>query len=404
MSCGSPLSQPTEEPTIDPVFEGREERYQPPETAQRTLRAEYELVTPGVAFATSLSAAEDGRVFIGEFRTGEVKQVLPAHEGGDGVLESFAAVPLPEHMLDEQGLWNVQVHPSQSHVYVSAIAETDPEEEGRGTWRVVRFAILPDGTAGPMEEVCTDLPAAIWHNGGGMVFDSDGIMYLSIGDVLDTNRLTLLRNSLASEPETVLDHISDLSGAILRVDPEDCNPTLERTVLGELLYAVGFRNPYGLALGPDGTLFATENGPFCCDQVLRVEPGSNRGWPQYGLSPEDLEDMQADETVLTPLASSGTQTIAPTEIVYYDGALYEGLTNSLIFGTFHAASLMRLELSPDLRSAIFEEVLLTLPAQDRSEYPDEGGIVGVTVGRDGSLYFASLEALYRLTDIGPIVE
>ncbi|HLU66246.1 MAG TPA: PQQ-dependent sugar dehydrogenase, partial [Kofleriaceae bacterium] len=71
------------------------------------------------------------------------------------------------------------------------------------------------------------------------------------------------------------------SGAILRVHPE--GSAVE-------LVAWGFRNPFGLAVAPDGRLYATENGfdvrgsrPVfgAADPLWRVEPGRWYGWPDF---------------------------------------------------------------------------------------------------------------------------
>jgi glucose/arabinose dehydrogenase len=56
------------------------------------------------------------------------------------------------------------------------------------------------------------------------------------------------------------------------------------------LVAWGFRNPFGLAFDPDGTLYVTDNGydtrgsrPIfgAADSLWRVEPGTWYGWPDY---------------------------------------------------------------------------------------------------------------------------
>lgn len=63
------------------------------------------------------------------------------------------------------------------------------------------------------------------------------------------------------------------------------------------LVAWGFRNPWGLAFHPDGTLFVTDNGydqrgtrPVfgAADVLWRVEPGRWYGWPDHnGSRPVD---------------------------------------------------------------------------------------------------------------------
>jgi glucose/arabinose dehydrogenase len=71
------------------------------------------------------------------------------------------------------------------------------------------------------------------------------------------------------------------SGSVLRVPVAGGEPEL---------VAWGFRNPFGLAFAPDGSLYATDNGydergsrPVwgSADHLWRVEQGSWYGWPDY---------------------------------------------------------------------------------------------------------------------------
>lgn len=72
-------------------------------------------------------------------------------------------------------------------------------------------------------------------------------------------------------------------GAVLRVRPEGGTPEL---------VAWGFRNPFGLAFAPDGTLYLTENGADqrgsrpvygAPDVLWRVTPGGWHGWPDHAM-------------------------------------------------------------------------------------------------------------------------
>jgi glucose/arabinose dehydrogenase len=79
-------------------------------------------------------------------------------------------------------------------------------------------------------------------------------------------------------------HVAGLvpcNGAVLRVRGDGT---------GLALVAWGFRNPFGLAFGPDGALFATDNAydargsrPVhgAGDLLWRVAPGAWYGWPDY---------------------------------------------------------------------------------------------------------------------------
>jgi len=71
------------------------------------------------------------------------------------------------------------------------------------------------------------------------------------------------------------------SGAVHRVSPDGGQPQL---------VAWGLRNPFGMAFGPDGALYVTENGyddrgsrPVwgTPDVLWRITPGAWYGWPDY---------------------------------------------------------------------------------------------------------------------------
>src|SRR3954462_11681456 len=45
------------------------------------------------------------------------------------------------------------------------------------------------------------------------------------------------------------------------------------------IFSFGHRTPQGIAFGPTGALFASEQGPKSDDELNRIEAGKNYGWP-----------------------------------------------------------------------------------------------------------------------------
>lgn len=79
------------------------------------------------------------------------------------------------------------------------------------------------------------------------------------------------------------------AGKILRLNldgsiPED-NPTING--VQSHIYSYGHRNVQGLALSPDGNLYATEHGPKTDDEVNLIQPGMNYGWPHVSGYQDD---------------------------------------------------------------------------------------------------------------------
>jgi glucose/arabinose dehydrogenase len=110
---------------------------------------------------------------------------------------------------------------------------------------------------------------------------------IETGDVLNSGSGRKVRTGAflpfgtAAQPGQVIKGAVKSSGSVLRVRPEGGEPEL---------IAWGFRNPFGLAFGPDGALFVTDNGyddrgsrPAwgTPDLLWKVQRGLWYGWPDY---------------------------------------------------------------------------------------------------------------------------
>ncbi len=125
--------------------------------------------------------------------------------------------------------------------------------------RVVRFRLGEEP-----EEILTGIPAAGFHNGGRIAFGPDGKLYVGTGDAGD--------ETSSQDPDS-------LGGKILRLDPDGSIPA-DNPTAGSPVYSLGHRNVQGLAWSADGQLYATEFGQNTFDEVNRIEPGANYGWPE----------------------------------------------------------------------------------------------------------------------------
>ena len=82
---------------------------------------------------------------------------------------------------------------------------------------------------------------------------------------------------------------------------------------------MGNRNSQGLALGPNGIIYASEHGQNSNDEFNIVEAGGNYGWPQvegFCNTPAE-EDFCAENNVIEPL-KAWTPCIAVNGIEYYN--------------------------------------------------------------------------------------
>jgi len=182
-------------------------------------------------------------------------------------------------------------------------------------------------------------------------------LYVSIGD--------------AQEAEAAQD-LTRLNGKILRVNPDGSIPG-DNPLPGFPVWAWGLRNPFGLAFAPDGSLYATENGPSGYDEINRIVRGGNYGWPE-------VTGFANDPRFVDPLYSRPDFRVAPTGITAYTGDDLPELAGSLLFCSYNEGRLTQATL------------------KDRGlELKDAGQpcLLDVTTGPDGALYFSDERSIYR---------
>lgn len=124
--------------------------------------------------------------------------------------------------------------------------------------RIIRFRPGEAGTP-----IFTGLPKATVHDAGRIAFGPDGKLWVATGD--------------AGTPSRSQDPASP-AGKILRLNPDGTVPA-DNPRAGSPVYALGFRDPQGLAWDAQGRLYADEFGPDRDDEVNVVVANGNYGWP-----------------------------------------------------------------------------------------------------------------------------
>ncbi|MCA9243774.1 MAG: PQQ-dependent sugar dehydrogenase [Phycisphaerales bacterium] len=207
-----------------------------------------------------MAFAPDGRLFVAE-RLGAIRVI----KDGELLDEPFAELE-PFTGL-ESGLLGITLDPNfAANGYVYAFLTATQSEQ-----IIVRLTDI-DGVGAELFPIRGAIPTTgELHNGGGMRFGPDGMLYFSVGDT--------------GVPSLAQD-VKSLAGSICRINPDgtipDDNPFKTPTNSPRAAYAFGFRNPYRFCFSPDGRLFAMDIGSDDAprtEEVNLVVAGGNYGWP-----------------------------------------------------------------------------------------------------------------------------
>jgi glucose/arabinose dehydrogenase len=199
------------------------------------------------------------------------------------------------HPDGEGGLMGLALEPDDpSTVYAYLTAADDN--------RVVRMSYT-GRRLGPLRLVVAGIPKSGVHNGGRIAFGPDGMLYIATGDGSDGGRAQDRRS---------------LGGKILRVTPQG-RPAPGNPFAGSPVWSLGHRNVQGLGWDSQGRMFASEFGQNTWDELNRIEPGHNYGWP-------DVEGAGGDSAVrrgfTNPLAAWRTDEASPSGLAVGDGAVW----------------------------------------------------------------------------------
>jgi glucose/arabinose dehydrogenase len=214
--------------------------------------------------------------------------------------------------------------------------------------RVVRFRLGEQP-----QPILTGIPVSSIHNGGRIAFGPDGMLYIGTGDA-----------SKRDEAQ----NLQSLSGKILRIMPDGRVPA-DNLFPNNPVYSYGHRNVQGLAWDARGQLYATEFGQNSFDEVNRIVPGGNYGWPE-------IEGDGGDKRSIRPVTTFRVAEASPSGAVILRGGAILQWEGNLFVAGLRGERLWRLVLDSD-GSVTQREPLL------QGEY---GRLRHVAQAPDGSLW------------------
>lgn len=260
-------------------------------------------VASGLATPWGIDFLPDGRGVVTERDSGRVLLVTPPEVPGHGATtdeegEVVEIGRIPETAPGgEAGLLGVAVSPGFATDGLIYFYVTTDEDN-----RVVR-ARLDGDDLGATEPILTGIPDGRIHDGGRLAFGPDGFLYVSTGEIGD-DQLARDRSSMA--------------GKILRItadgEPAPGNP------FGDAVWSWGHRNVQGLAFDDKGLLWASEFGDSKADELNRIVPGQDYGWPV-------VEGTGGPAKYSRPALTWSTDEASPSGLAHAGGYLWMAALN-----------------------------------------------------------------------------
>jgi aldose sugar dehydrogenase len=343
----------------------------PSSEVQQSAQHAFRIVTvaEGLDHPWSLAFLPDGGMLVTE-RSGQLRVIR------NGALQPEPVAGVPQVRARGQGgLLDVLPHPDFANNRLIYLSYSKPRGD-EGTTAVVRGRLDGDRLT-DVEEI---FEAVAWSGGGNhfgsrLAFDREGYLFVTVGDRGASPGL----ERAASHPAQDL---SNHQGTVNRLHddgrvPQD-NPFVGRQGARAEIWSYGHRNPQGLAIHPEtGDIWETEHAPQGGDELNRIQPGLNYGWPvighgvNYGGARIHADTARAG--MENPL-HYWIPSIATSGLLVYTGDRFPNWRGNVFVGGLRGAQVARLTL--DGRRVTDEETLLS----------GIGRVRDIRQGPDGHIY------------------
>jgi glucose/arabinose dehydrogenase len=323
-------------------------------------------VKSGLQNPAGFTFLPDGRVLYGERNSGRVMLLDPTN-GNVSVLYTISNV----RSNGEQGLLGLAVDPgwpNKPYVYAYATRQVASLQN-----QILKIKVA--GDTGVSHKIIwrLDTTAGTYHDGGHIDFGPDGKLYAVVGEG---------HNSTNAQDLTVD------AGKVLRMNRDGTVP-LDNPFAGSLIFTYGLRNSFGFSFDPQsGTLWETENGPECVDEINVEQAGENHAWgPHETCSGTDPTDTNQDgpEPRIMPLRWF-TPTIAPTGLAFCQRCGIPKASGSLFFGANNTGEIRQVKLTANRKDVASMSVVLDFP----------NAVFSMQAAPSGGVYFSTSDTIYHL--------
>ena len=325
----------------------------------------------------SLAFLPDGRLLVTE-RSGQLRII-------DNGQVSMPLAGVPAVFANSQGgLFDVVLHPDYETNGWLYLTYAHGSEEANAI-RLARARLAGDElgdvtvlfTASPLKNTPV-------HYGGRMAFLPDKTLLLGIGDGFDYREQA--------------QHNDNHLGTIVRLNddgsvPAD-NPFVDDAKVLPEIWSYGHRNPQAIVVLADtGTVLSHEHGPAGGDEVNRIEPGFNYGWPIATFG-EDYSGAAISPFTHYPGTQQPllhwTPSIAPAGMAVGHGDAFPALQGDWLIAALRAREVRRVHVNEDktlTQQSLFSE--LGIRMRD------------VRVASDGTLYLLTDSSNGKLLHVTP---
>lgn len=347
-------------------------------TERHTFRLE--TVADGLDTPWGITFLPDGSMLVSD-RVGVIRSIS---KEGKLAPQPIRGAPQP-FVRQDGGMLDIIAHPGYAKNGWLYLAYTEQGEDRAKSMTVIVRGRVRDG-AWIDQETIFRAPQKFYyrdtsHYGCRFYWDKDGSLFFTIGE-----RGTSTDSQDLTNPLGKIHRIKDDG-----TTPSD-NPFVNKAGAWPTIWSYGHRHPQGLNYHPvTGKLWATEHGPRNGDELNRIEPGKNYGWPLASWG-----QVQFRETI-GGTSHPGTEqpivywspTIAPAAIEFSTSAKFPGWKNDLLVCGLFGRQLRRVVTDGDRVTR--QEVL----------FADQGRVRDVTTGPDGLIYVA-LNAPGRIARLVPV--
>lgn len=317
--------------------------------AWRQFPYEAQVIAEKLYVPWAITISDEGKLYFTE-RSGKVRVI----ENGKLLAEPLITFGPPFVSQGEGGLMGIVLDPNYLQNHYMYVMHSYTEENELYN-RVVR--LLENNNKAVIDKVLIDkIPGARIHNGGRLKIGSDQMLYITTGD--------------AAEPE-LAQEITSMAGKILRIALDGSIPA-DNPIPNSPIYTLGHRNPQGLAWDEKNILYASEHGQSAHDEINRIIPGANYGWPLV-----QGDESSAGIQIQKPLIHSGEETWAPSGMTFLSQGAWKG---RLLTATLRGQKLLVFSINEQGTEVEKTETWL------ENEY---GRLREVIEAKDGSVYLTT---------------